>query len=163
MRHTYTTARDYYHEPYEAGGLDNLADEYVCFRDDNVPTFILIAKGEDLKENLTTLGVFSKLPPQARSYLDKAPLFYVSYNKGISNGTEYFSLNDSGDEYIENLGIPEQSSKKLMELTVTLRVNWQTLRYKHGIEKTGVPGLLYEETGRCEVVKPGIQQHGHRE
>lgn len=162
--HSPKTAHDYYDELYKAGGLDNFADEYACFRDDDVPTFFLIGKSEDMREYLAASGGLSKLPPEARAYLDKARLFFVSYNQGISNGTEYFSLNDSGDSYIEKLEMPpDQYSPKSFRLTVRLRVNWQTLRYKHDIEKTGVPGFLYEETGRCEVVKPGVQQHGHKE
>lgn len=37
------TARDYYdyNELYKAGGLDNFADQYVCFTNDDQPVFFL--------------------------------------------------------------------------------------------------------------------------
>ena len=39
------TARQYYDELYKAGGLDRMADKYVCFDDeDELKTFFIFAR-----------------------------------------------------------------------------------------------------------------------
>lgn len=41
------TARGYYEELKAANEFKTYADEYVCFYDDDIPSFLVAAKGED--------------------------------------------------------------------------------------------------------------------
>lgn len=77
------SARDYFNELYKAGGLDRMADEYVCF--DNSPelqTFFIFAKSDVLKQFLMDNGGFAKLPKSQQSVFSKGFLIVRGYHKG---------------------------------------------------------------------------------
>jgi hypothetical protein len=119
--HSPMTARDYYNELFKAGGLDNFADQYVCFRNDDQPVFFLIADSETLKRYLVSVGGINRLPAKDRAYLDKGLAFVVQYHQGVSNGRDYFDRTGPG-EYTENLSLPQAPPKQPLKLTRLLRV-----------------------------------------
>lgn len=153
------TARDYYNELYKAGGLDNFADQYVCFRNDQEPVFFLVADSDALKEFLISTGEFEKLTPGEKATLKKGMAFFVQYHDGLSNGMDYFDREERG-EYTEKLALPQEGRPPL-RLTRRLRINWETLRYELDVELTGSPQTLNADTGKCEQVSSAIHQHGH--
>lgn len=51
------TARTYFDEIYKAGGLDRVADGYVCFDDDSaLSTFFIFGKSDTIKQFLESVG-----------------------------------------------------------------------------------------------------------
>ena len=157
------TARDYYQELYKAGGLDNLPDEYICCRDDTVPTFFIMAKSDLIKNLIESDGELKNLPPREQANLRKGFLFKVTYNKGLSNGLEYWDPLESGGGYFTDFDITGKAEAKPTPIHMTLRVSWETLRYKIDVYERGSAVPLAEDTGKCEEVKGDIRQHGHRE
>jgi hypothetical protein len=56
------TARDYYNELYKAGGLDRMADRYVCFTDDpKQENFFIFGESKDIRESMMADGKFAKM------------------------------------------------------------------------------------------------------
>jgi hypothetical protein len=79
------SARQYYSELYNAGGLDRMADEYVCFADEaDNQNFFIVAQSEDIKKYLMADGSFGKVPKATQSLLQKDFLIMRGYNKGIA-------------------------------------------------------------------------------
>jgi hypothetical protein len=153
------TAREYYDELYKAGGLDNFADEYVCFREDDIPVFFLMADSAPIKELLSADDKLKELPKSVQKSLDKGFLMVRAYNKGIANGPEYFDPDTHGNWVEEgDVGTPTAPRK----VAIGLKVNWDTLRYTRSVSMIGVTEP-YTESGKCERVKPGIHQHGASE
>lgn len=153
------TARDYYNELYKSGGLDNFADEYVCFRDDQEPVFFLVSDSETLKTFLVSVGSYDKLTAKEKARLNEGLAFFVQYHNGLSNGMEYFDREARG-QYAEKLVIPQQGQPSF-HVTKVLRINWDTLRYELDVQRTGYPQTLYADTGKCEQVNSAVHQHGH--
>src|SRR5260370_2273674 len=75
------TARDYFKELKAANTFNHYKDEYVCFRDDDVPTFAIIAKGSDVIDTMKKngeKGTKMMLPV-------KDSLFVQTYYKGVGS------------------------------------------------------------------------------
>jgi hypothetical protein len=147
------TARDYYDEIYRAGALDNFADQFVCFRDDSLPTFFLLAKSDAVNQFLSDNGALQKLPPREQKDLEKGFLIRRTYRKGIANVREYLDRTEHDDSYVEELNTKTP-------MTVRLRVNWETLRYILDVEQKSTGRSLAEDSGKCEEVSPAVPQHG---
>jgi len=152
------TAREYYVELYNAGGLDNFADQYVCFREDEIPTFFLLAESAALKEVFTASRI-SELSRDQQKMLEKGFLIVRGYHKGIAQSEREFFDPDNHGGWIEKL-LVSQTQKERQELTVRLQVNWDTLRYTRSVSETAMGLPEYSESGKCETVKPDIHQHG---
>jgi hypothetical protein len=150
------TARDYYNELYAAGGLDRMADEYVCFQDKQEATpFFIFGHSEIIREFLKANGQFSKLTKTQQRELSKSFLIMRGYNKGIPWKEESYFDKD-GDSWVTEKG-------KLYggRLRLRLTINWQTLRYKYAAEILDKDGSYQEEKssyGRCERVSPKVPQ-----
>jgi len=50
------TAHDYFKELKAANTFDHYKDEYVCFRDDDTPSFAIVAKVSDVIEHMKQNG-----------------------------------------------------------------------------------------------------------
>ena len=50
------TAHDYFQELKAANTFSHYKDEYVCFHDDDVPSFAVIAKGSDVIDMMKKNG-----------------------------------------------------------------------------------------------------------
>jgi hypothetical protein len=66
------SARDYFDELYKVGGLDRIADEYVCFDESTeLRTFFIYTDSEVLKELFTQNGAYAKLPKGQQADFNK--------------------------------------------------------------------------------------------
>jgi hypothetical protein len=151
------TARDYYNELYAAGGLDRMADEYVCFDED--PTnenFFIFSQSKTLRDFLIADGTFSKFTKAQQDRLKKDWLAVHGYAKGVPIGDEEYYDKD-GDTWVGE--IVKLDTANLLRMRFT--ISWQTLRYKRSVEMLK-PDKTYRSElahfGKCEVVKPDVRQ-----
>lgn len=85
------SARDYYKELHAAGGLDRMADKYVCFDDSqDLQTFFIFGKSKDVREYMIASGAFGKLSKAYQALLKKDFLIIRGYNKGVALPDEDF-------------------------------------------------------------------------
>jgi hypothetical protein len=118
------TARDYYKELYAAGGLDRMADKYVCFADDpKLENFFIFGESKDMRESMIADGKFSKMPKAAQNRFNKDWLIVRGYNKGVPFEEEY--LDKSGESWVSE----EHMLNKHTPFRIKLTISWETLRY----------------------------------
>lgn len=154
------SARDYYNEIYKAGGLDRMADGYVCFDDDpELDTFFIFGKSETLKQFLISTGEFKKMSKTQQAELNRGFLNTRGYDKGVPLSSEETYWADGTSWAIE----PGIISGKKMRMR--LSIEWTTLRYKRSVEILNSNGTLksvpLSRYGRCEKVSPDVQQKGN--
>jgi hypothetical protein len=83
------SSRDYFNEIYKAGGLDRMADGYVCFDDDpKLGTFFIVAKSETLKHFLISTGGFKEMSKAQQAELNRGFLITRGYDKGVPLSSE---------------------------------------------------------------------------
>lgn len=156
------TARDYYNEIYNAGGLDNFADGEVCFDDDlKLDTFFIFGQSKHIREFMMMDGTFAKLSKPMQTKLKQDFLIARGYNKGIAFDNNEFYDKD-GASWVNEAGgfLPTDNTK---QLRIRLTINWETLRYKRSVEILDRDSRFLSEVarfGRCEDVSPAIRQHG---
>ena len=154
------SARDYYTEIYKAGGLDRMADGYVCFDDDpKLETFFIFGKSETLKQFLISTGDFKKMTKAQQAELNRGFLNTRGYDRGVAHSSEEFYSTD-GASFLSELGIVSGQKMRMR-----LSIEWATLRYKRSLEflnsnatSKNVPLSRY---GRCEEVSPAVHQKGN--
>jgi hypothetical protein len=74
-------ARDYFKELKSANNFGRYKDVYVCFRDDDVPSFVVVARGSDIVEEMKKAG-----EPADSTMLKAAKFLFVeTYYKGVVN------------------------------------------------------------------------------
>ena len=79
-----TTARDYYKELYDAGGLDRMADEYVCFQEDSkVENFFIFGQSKSIRQLMIEHHTFNKMPKATQEQFKKEFLIMRGYTKGV--------------------------------------------------------------------------------
>ncbi len=153
------TSHDYFTELRAANAFNHYKDEYVCFRDDDVPTFMVVAKVSDVIEHLTKAGdaVAAKNMVQI-----KEGLFLQTYYKGISS-EEYFyepakkGISDENREY--SLEFNGKYPGKMV-----YAINWVTGRYLQRLymyQKSKTTPAI-EGSGKCELihpVQPSVSSH----
>jgi hypothetical protein len=154
------SARDYYNELYKAGGLDRMADGYVCFDDDpNLETFFIFGKSETLKQFLISTGEFKKMSKAQQADLNHGFLITRGYDKGVQHSNEE-TYSADGTSWATEPGII--SGQKMR---VRISIEWATLRYKRSVEFLNANGTLksvpISRYGRCEEVSPDVQQKGN--
>jgi hypothetical protein len=89
------SARQYYNELYKAGGLDRMADGYVCFDDDNkLETFFIFGESKTIREFLIANGSFGKMSDEFQKKLKEDFLIVRGYDKGVAIGEEEFYYHD---------------------------------------------------------------------
>jgi hypothetical protein len=65
------------------GGLDHLADEFVCFDDQkDLDTFFIFGENKTLKAFLVDNGGYDKLSAANKAYLNRGWLNMRGYDKG---------------------------------------------------------------------------------
>src|SRR5665213_2496960 len=108
------SARSYYDELYKAGGLDRMADEYVCFDDDPaLDTFFIFGKSDTIKQFLSDNGGYAKLRASQKAALQKAFLTVRQYDKGVPLSTESTYTKDQESSWLGE--IANLSDKTLSE------------------------------------------------
>lgn len=153
------TAHDYYKELYGAGGLDRMADGYVCFDDQpDKQIFFVFAESRLLRQFLIEDGTFQKLPKDEQTTLKQDYLVVRFYDKGIAQPHEEF-LNKDGSSWVSEKLMPLKNHP--MKVRFTLQ--WQTMRYKRSVEILNSDSKYQSEIstyGHCEEVPAGIRQKG---
>jgi hypothetical protein len=151
------TARTYYDEIYNAGGLDRMADQYVCFDDDpTLNTFFIFAKSDTLKAFLESAGGYAKLSAKEKAQLTKGFLTVRGYDKGVPLSGEDNYIKD-GESWTTEVGYINKQSPVRMRF----EISWQTLRYKRSAEILKSDLTLQSTVaryGRCELVAPTVRQ-----
>ena len=150
------TARDYYNELHDAKGLDNFADQYVCF--DNDPSgesFFIFAQSSILRDFLKANGGWIQLSKGQQNLLSKDWLILRNYTKGVATAGGRRFLSERGDAWAED---PYKTSGG-GSMRYRFEINWQTLRYAAGVDSKTSADAPYvpvkEYYGRCEEVKAG--------
>jgi hypothetical protein len=153
------SARDYFNELYKAGGLDRMADEYVCFDESpELQTFFIYTDSEVLKEFFIQNGAFAKLPKGQQADLNKGFLVVRQYDKGIALGDKT-SYSKDGSSWVTEMFYANKTPMR-MRLTVTP----ETLRYRRTVEILNANSELQSEVaryGRCERIPDSVRQKGN--
>src|ERR1700722_8631382 len=90
------TGREYYQELKAANTFIHVKDVYACFRDDDSPSFAVVARGGDVIANMKDMG----LPLSKDVLAGKNTLVVETYYKGVSNGVEIFdAVGKGGADY----------------------------------------------------------------
>ena len=151
------TARSYFDELYKVGGLDRMADEYVCFGDEpTLDTFFIFGRSDTLKQFLSDVGGYAKLPAKQKALLNKGFLTVRLYDKGVPLSAEDTYIKDE-DSWVGDVGYLNKQTPMRMRL----EISWQTLRYKRSVQILH-PNLTLRSQesryGRCEIIPSGVQQ-----
>jgi hypothetical protein len=153
------TAREYFNELYKAGGLDRMADEYVCFDESaELQTFFIYAESEVLKEFLMANGGFAKLAKSQQAELNKGFLIVRGYDKGVAVGEEQTYAKDRNTWVTDEFYVGKTPMR--MRITITP----ETQRYKRTVEILNANSQLQSESaryGRCEAIPDTVQQKSH--
>ena len=146
------TAHDYFKELKAANTFDHYKDEYVCFRDDDTPSFAIVAKVSDVIEHMKQNGDTSGIKNLQAA---KTALIVETFYKGVSSGTNIFDLakredssEDSKDYSYEFAG--KNPGKMLYS------INWATGRYLLRVymyQKSRTIASA-EGSGKCELIHP---------
>jgi hypothetical protein len=154
------SARDYYKELHDAGGLDQILSHYVCFDDrPELDTFFLFTESKVIRQVMIADGSFAKAPKSFQSELSKDLLFFRGYDKGVALMPEEPYHADNGSWLSERFML-EKNTPARMRFSITE----ETLRYKRSIETDrehdGRFLPLISTYGRCELVSHNIRQRG---
>ena len=145
------TARDYFNELKTANTFNHYKDEQVCFPDEDVPSFAIIAKVSDVIEDMKKTGNASGLKKLMQA---KASLLVQTFHKGVaSNGYIYDPVKkDQTDEHRDY----SMEFKSPKPGRMVYSINWTTGRYllrMYIFQKSRtIPAK--EESGRCELIYP---------
>jgi len=155
------TAQDYFHELYKAGGLDRMADQYVCFDDSpELQTFFIYAESRLLKDYLIATGEFAKLPKSQQQTLNKEFLIVRTYYKGVPHPDELFYSRDGNTWATDPFTVHAEKGKMRLRLNITP----ETQRFQRKVEVLNSEMKVTYETsgyGRCEAISPEVVQTGH--
>ena len=149
------TARDYYNELNAANEFKTYSDEYVCFYEDDVPSFLVAAKGEDVLQLTESNG--EKISKELTAV--KGHLFYKTYYKGVLSGglEEMPPVRDTIGYSTVNYRVTLTQHTGKVPLTITYSINWSTGRIRMIVE-TGTVGSrnysMQDRSGKCEFIHP---------
>jgi len=151
------TAREYFDEIYDTGGLDRIAAGEVCFDEDPArENFFIFEQSKYLRLYLAMQGTFRNLPKEMQEHLRNDVLVVRGYHKGIAlNGEEFYEKD--GDSWISDVyELDEKSSMRIRFI-----INWQTHRYKRAVEMLDHEMHLQRDIprfGKCEDVSTEVPQ-----
>jgi len=144
---TTQTARQYFNEMRDANSFTSGTDKYVCFRDDDVPSFVVVAAAEDVVAQLIQLGKETAAKDVAKMAQDG--LFLRTYFKGVASGETQIYDKIDGD-YRLDFDAPLKHGRMVYQ------INWRTGRYRvklYALDSSkDVPA--YEASGKCELIHP---------
>jgi hypothetical protein len=156
------SARQYFSEIYNAGGLDRMADEYVCFDDDKqLDTFFTFSQSKTIREVMVATGTFAKLDKEVQQKLKTDFLIVRGYDKGVVIGAED-SYDRDEDSWAGGTFVLGKQPKHLGRMRFT--ITWETLRYKRTVEVLNADMSSigqYARYGKCESVSPEVRQKGN--
>jgi len=141
------TARDYYNELKAANNFNHYSDTYVCFRDDDSPSFAVISRGSDIIQEMKDSGH----TPEKAVLLAKNELFVQTYYKGVANSLNpYDSVpGKEGTDWDIEFGKP-------LHGRIVYSINWKTGRYRMLTYALDSNKTLPadESSGKCELIHP---------
>jgi hypothetical protein len=156
------SARQYYDELYKVGGLDRMADAFVCFDDDaNLQTFFIFAEGKTMREFMMADGTFEKLSKDLQQKLKQDFLIVRGYDKGVAIGDEDYYKKD-GSSWVDDKFVLSKQPKAFGRMRLNL--TWETLRYKRSVEILDPDMSLKSQVaryGKCEEISPAVRQRGN--
>lgn len=156
------SARQYYDELYKAGGLDRMADGFVCFDDDpQLQTFFIFGQSKTIREFMIADGSFAKMDKNFQERLQQDFLIVRGYDKGVSIGEEDFYEKD-GSSWLDEKFVISRLPKTFGRMRLNLA--WETLRYKRSVETLNPDMSLKSQVaryGKCEEVSPAVRQRGN--
>ncbi len=156
------SARQYYDELYEAGGLDRMADTFVCFDDDaKLQTFFISAESKTLREFMMEDGTFEKLSKDFQQKLKQDFLILRGYDKGVAIGGEDYYRKD-GSSWVDDKFVLSKQPKTFGRMRLDL--TRETLRYKRSMEILNPDMSLKGQVaryGKCEEVSLAVDQRGN--
>ncbi len=146
------TAHDYFNELKGANTFNHYKDEYVCFRDDDIPTFAVIARGSDVIDMMKKngeKGTKMMLPA-------KDSLFVQTYYKGVGSEEYLYEpvkkdapADDTNKDYSLEFKGPYPGK-------MVYSINWATGRYLLRVfmfqKSRTIPAE--EGAGKCELIHP---------
>lgn len=139
------TARDYYNELKAANNFNHYSDTYVCFRDDDSPSFAIISRGSDIIDEMKEAGH----TPEKAVVQAKDLLFVQTYFKGVANEMEPYDpvVGKAGTDWEIEFGKPLHGK-------MIYSINWATGRYRLQIYDLDHNKTLPadEVSGKCEVI-----------
>jgi hypothetical protein len=143
------TAHDYFNELKAANAFRRYSDEYVCFRDDEVPSFAVMARGSTMIEHMKNAG----LKPIKEILAYKDDVFVQSYYKGVSSGegSFYTHVSKTGSEYEIEFNSPFHGR-------AVYSINWLTGRYRYLLYELAQSKTLpsAESSGKCDLIHPDV-------
>jgi hypothetical protein len=149
------TARDYFNELKAANTFNRYQDEFVCFRDDDVPTFVVIAKISDVIEDMKKAGNTDDIKTMLQA---KDSLLVQTYYKGVASDEYIYEpvkkqvADDVNRDYSLEFKGPKPSK-------MVYSINWTTDRYLLRVyifeQSRTIPAS--EGSGRCELIHPKQQ------
>jgi len=147
------SARSYFEELYKAGGLDGMADEYVCFDGDpSINAFFTFTTSKTLRQLFITKGEFAKLPKTQRDELKRGFLILRGYDRGVAEPHEE-TFSPDGSSWAEK-GVIDKAP-----ITIRFTISWETMRYTRSIETTLRSASA--GYGHCERTPTDVGQKGH--
>ena len=145
------TARDYFNELKAANTFNHYKDEYVCFHDDDAPSFAIVAKASDVMEDMKKAGDAAGVKLMA---LAKDSLLVQTYYKGVGSEEYIYDpikrlLTDDSKEYFIEFNAPSPGK-------MTYSINWVTGRYLLRVfifqKSRSIPSG--QSSGKCERIHP---------
>jgi len=147
------TARDYFNElkgtDSTTNALNHYMDEYVCFADDNVPSFVIIAKAADVIQEMKKGGNAAEAK-QLEQSSNKDALFVHTYYKGVATDLQiYDAVGTEGTDYSIEFKSPVHGKN-------VYSVNWATGRYRFRVYAldSRVHLAAAERSGKCQLIHP---------
>jgi hypothetical protein len=141
-------ARRYFAEMRDANAFNRYPDKYVCFRDDNVPSFVIVSTIEDMVDAATRSGD----KETARTFAKTGDgLMVHTYYKGVASDDGILYGKIRNGEYQRELDMPTHQ-----HIPVAYDINWKTGRYLFKVYPPGrsKTSQAMEVSGRCELIHP---------
>jgi len=124
------TAREYFDEIYDTGGLDRIAAGEVCFDEDPArENFFIFEQSKYLRQYMAMRGTFQNLSKEMQEHLKGDLLVVRGYHKGIASKGEEFYTEDGNSWISDVYELDEENSMR-----IRLTINWQTHRFKWAVE-----------------------------
>jgi hypothetical protein len=139
------TAHDYFKELKDANAFNHYNDEYVCFRDDDVPSFDVVAKVSTVIDILK--GTDNPVAKDMLPY--KNDILVQTYTKGVALGKaevyEHVAKTDSDYELV---------FMKPMHGRIVFSFNWLTGRYRWTLYDLdhNKDVATHDRSGKCELI-----------
>jgi hypothetical protein len=139
------TAREYYEELKAANAFNHYMDEYVCFRDDDVPSFFVMSKADAMIERMRKAGdTPGKELMEAKDFL-----FVKNFHKGVHVGEPelYQPVGTEGTDF-------DIEFMKPFHGRMLYTFNWLTVRYRMQLYELDHSKTLpaFEGSGKCELI-----------